>query len=223
MSFYDNSIEFMLTDIHFKTDWNNILKKSILQNISEKISENYYPSKEKIFNAFNHFDFKDLKVVILGQDCYHGPGQANGLSFSVNNGLRIPPSLRNILKELNSDLNIKRVNSDFTDLAEQGILFMNCALTVEPGKPASHLKIWEGYSNYIINYISKNSENIIFVLWGNFAKSKKSLIDTEKHFIIDGTHPSPLSANRGGFFGTKPFSKINNKLKELGQQEIIWN
>lgn len=223
MNFYDNSIEFMLQDINFKTDWNNILKKSMLQNISEKISENYYPPKEKIFNAFNHFDFKDLKVVILGQDCYHGPGQANGLAFSVNNGLRIPPSLRNILKELNSDLNIKRVNSDFTDLAEQGILFMNCALTVEPGKPGSHLKIWEGYSNYIINYISKNSENIIFVLWGNFSKSKKSLIDTEKHFIIEGTHPSPLSANRGGFFGTKPFSKINNKLKELDKQEIIWN
>jgi uracil-DNA glycosylase len=222
MSFYDNSIEFMLTDIHFKTDWNNILKKSILQNISEKISEDYYPPKEKIFNAFNHFDFKDLKIVILGQDCYHGPDQANGLSFSVNNGLRIPPSLRNILKELYSDLNIKRVDTNFTDLAEQGILFMNCALTVKPGKPGSHLKIWEGYSNYIINYISKNSENIIFVLWGNFAKSKKSLIDTEKHFIIEGTHPSPLSANRGGFFGTKPFSKINNKLKELGKQEINW-
>ena len=222
MSFYDNSIEFMLTDIHFKTDWNNILKKSILQNISDKISEDYYPPKEKIFNAFNHFDFKDLKVVILGQDCYHGPGQANGLSFSVNNGLKIPPSLRNILKELNSDLNIKRVNTDFTDLAKQGILFMNCALTVKPGKPGSHLKIWEGYSNYIINYISKNSENIIFVLWGNFAKSKKSLIDTEKHFIIEGSHPSPLSANRGGFFNTKPFSKINNKLKELSKQEIMW-
>ena len=222
MSFYDNSIEFMLTDIHFKTDWNNILKKSILQNISDKISEDYYPPKEKIFNAFNHFDFKDLKVVILGQDCYHGPGQANGLSFSVNNGLKIPPSLRNILKELNSDLNIKRVNTDFTDLAKQGILFMNCALTVKPGKPGSHLKIWEGYSNYIINYISKNSENIIFVLWGNFAKSKNSLIDTEKHFIIEGSHPSPLSANRGGFFNTKPFSKINNKLKELSKQEIMW-
>ena len=222
MSFYDNSIEYMLLDLNFKTDWNNILKKSMLQNISEQISENYYPPKEKIFNAFNHFNFKDLNVVILGQDCYHGPGQANGLSFSVNNGLIIPPSLRNILKELNSDLNIKRVDSDFTDLTEQGILFMNCALTVEPGLPGSHLKIWEGYSNYIINYISKNSENIIFVLWGNFAKSKKSLIDTEKHFIIEGTHPSPLSANRGGFFGTKPFSKINNKLKEFGKQEIKW-
>ncbi len=223
MSFYDNSIEFMLHDINFKTDWNEILKKSMLQNISEQISENFYPSKEKIFNAFNHFDFKDLKVVILGQDCYHGPEQANGLAFSVNNGLRIPPSLRNILKELNSDLNIKRTNTDFTDLAKQGILFMNCALTVEPGKPGSHLKIWEGYSNYIINYISKNNENIIFVLWGNFAKSKKSLIDTDKHFIIEGTHPSPLSANRGGFFNTKPFSRINKKLSELGKQEIKWN
>lgn len=223
MSFYDNSIEFMLNDINFKTDWNKILKKSILQNISEKISEDYYPPKEKIFNAFNHFDFKDLKVVILGQDCYHGQDQANGLSFSVDNGQRTPPSLRNILKELNYDLNINRINTDFTDLSKQGILFMNCALTVKPGKPGSHLKIWEKYSDYIIDYISKNNENIIFVLWGNFAKSKKPLIDTEKHFIIEGTHPSPLSANRGGFFYTKPFSKINNILKELGKREIIWN
>ena len=125
MSFYDNSIEYMLHNIHFKTDWNNILKKSMLQNISEQISEDYYPPKQKIFNAFNHFDFKDLNVVILGQDCYHGQDQANGLSFSVDNGQRTPPSLRNILKELNYDLNINRINTDFTDLSKQGILFMN--------------------------------------------------------------------------------------------------
>jgi len=220
MDFYDDSLEFIL---NFNTDWINVLQKSMLQSISEKLPKEFYPPKDKVFNAFNHFNQTDLKVVIIGQDCYHGLNQANGLAFSVDNGQKVPPSLRNILKELNNDLDIKRTNTDFTDLAEQGILFMNCALTVEKGNPGSHLKLWSSYTDNIIKYISETNENIIFVLWGNFAKKKKLLININKHHILESTHPSPLSANRGGFFGTKHFSKINTILRDLNKTEIIWN
>lgn len=208
------------------TDWNFLLNHNYLKHITtelDKCENVIYPDKNLIFNAFNHFNKEDLKVVIIGQDCYHGSGQANGLCFSVNEGIKTPPSLRNIIYELNKDLKIKRTNTDFTDLAKQGILLLNSALTVESKKPGSHLKLWEPYTNYIIDYISKNFDNIIFVLWGNYAKKKKVLIDLKKHYIIESNHPSPLSANRGGFFNTKPFSKINNKLKELGKKEINWN
>ena len=210
--------------MYIQTNWKDILKRSILQNISESINlEKSYPSNDKIFRAFNFFDSKDTKVVIIGQDCYHGENQANGLCFSVDNGIRIPPSLRNILREMNNDLNINRTNTDFTDLAQQGILFLNCALTVESGKPGSHLKLWEPYTDFIINYISENCNNIIFVLWGGYAKKKKKFININKHFILESNHPSPLSANRGGFFNTKPFSKINEILKNNNSTEINWN
>ena len=222
MDFYDSQ-GFMLNTLNFNTDWINVLQKSMLQSISEKLPEEFYPPIEKVFNAFKHFNQKDLKVVIIGQECYHVEGQANGLAFSVDKGLKVPPSLRNILKELNNDLNTNRTNTDFTDLAEQGILFMNCALTVEKGNPGSHLKLWTNYTNNIIEYISNNCSDIIFVLWGNFAKKKKLLIDINKHHILESTHPSPLSANRGGFFGTKHFSKINTILRDLNKSEIIWN
>ena len=204
------------------TDWGSLLNMSCLQNICDIYHENVYPSKGKVFNAFSHFNQKDLKVVILGQDCYHGEDQANGLAFSVNLGMKVPPSLRNILKELNNDLNIQRTNTDFTDLAKQGILFMNCALTVEKSNPGSHIELWSWYTDNIIKYISETNNNIIFVLWGNFAKKKKKLIDLNNHHVLEATHPSPLSANRGGFFGNKHFSKINSILKELGKEEIIW-
>ena len=207
------------------TDWDILLKHNYLIHIKDnlkKVENKIYPENEKIFNAFNHFNQKDLKVVIIGQDCYHGEGQANGLCFSVNEGIKTPPSLRNILIELNKDLNIKRTNTDFTDLAEQGVLLLNSALTVEKSKPGSHLKLWQPYTNYIIDYIAKNHKDIIFVLWGNYAKKKRVIIDLSKHHIIESNHPSPLSANRGGWLGTKPFSKINDKLKELGKEEIIW-
>ena len=207
------------------TDWNVILQHNYLTHIKDnlkKVENKIYPENEKIFNAFNHFDQKDLKVVIIGQDCYHGEGQANGLCFSLNDDVKTPPSLRNILNEMNKDLNIKRTNKDFTDLANQGVLLINSALTVEEGKPGSHLKLWQPYTNYIIDYISKNHKDIIFVLWGNYAKKKRVIIDLSKHYTIESNHPSPLSANRGGWFNTKPFSQINNKLKELGKKEIIW-
>ena len=210
------------------TDWRKNIYRSHLQNVDEILimrknkGKIIYPPNELVFNAFNHFDQKDLKVVILGQDCYHGDNQANGLAFSVNEGVNPPPSLRNILKEMNNDLGINRVNTDFTDLAKQGILFLNCALTVEKNNAGSHLHLWRCYTNYIIKYISKNSKDIIFVLWGNFAKEKKKIIDLDKHHILESTHPSPLSANRGGFFGNKHFSKINNILRDLGKDEIKW-
>ena len=207
------------------TDWKFLLEHNYLVNIKDnlkKVENKIYPENEKIFNAFNYFNQNDLKVVIIGQDCYHGEGQANGLCFSVNEGVKTPPSLRNILLEMNKDLNIKRTNNDFTDLAKQGVLLLNSALTVEKAKPGSHLKLWQPYTNYIIDYISKNHKDIIFVLWGNYAKKKRVIIDLTKHHIIESNHPSPLSANRGGWFGTKSFSKINSKLKELGKEEIIW-
>ena len=213
-------------EFNINTDWNILLEHNYLEHITtelEKCENVIYPDKNLVFNAFNFFNKDELKVVIIGQDCYHGYGQANGLCFSVNNGVKTPPSLRNILLELHRDLKIKRTETDFTDLAEQGILFLNSALTVESSKAGSHLKLWEPYTNYIIEYISKNCNNIIFVLWGNYAKKKKVLIDLSKHHIIESSHPSPLSANRGGFFDTKPFSKINNILKEIGKSEIIWN
>jgi len=208
------------------TDWNIILQHNYLIHIKDNlknVENKFYPENEKIFNAFNHFNQKDLKVVIIGQDCYHGEGQANGLCFSVNEGIKTPPSLRNILIEMNRDLNIKRTNNDFTDLAKQGVLLLNSALTVEEGKAGSHLKLWQPYTNYIIDYISKNHKDIIFVLWGNYAKKKRVIIDLTKHYTIESNHPSPLSANRGGWFDTKPFSKINDKLKELEKEEIIWS
>ena len=175
MEFYPDTIESQVNNI--KTDWKKILKRSCLQNISDWIDiENSYPSKDKIFRAFTYFDINDTKVVIIGQDCYHGENQANGLCFSVDDGIRPPPSLRSILREMNSDLNINRTKTDFTDLAQQGILFLNCALTVEPGNPGSHLNVWRTYTDYIIQYISENCSNVIFVLWGGWAKQKKELL-----------------------------------------------
>lgn len=212
-------------EFSINTDWDFLLDHNYLINIKDnlkKVENKIYPENEKIFNAFNYFNQNDLKVVIIGQDCYHGEGQANGLCFSVNEGIKTPPSLRNILLEMNKDLNIKRTNNDFTDLAKQGVLLLNSALTVEKAKPGSHLKLWQPYTNYIIDYISKNHKDIIFVLWGNYAKKKRVIIDLIKHYTIESNHPSPLSANRGGWFGTKPFSKINDKLRELGKEEIIW-
>ena len=206
------------------TDWKQILNNDLLSEIFLSLeNDKYFPSEQNIFFAFNHFNINELKVVVLGQDCYHNLNQANGLAFSVNQDIKTPPSLKNILKELNNNFDINRTNTDFTDLAKQGILFMNCALTVEPHKPGSHIKLWEEYTNNIIKYISNNSKDIIFVLWGGFAKKKKKFIDLDKHIILEANHPSPLSANRGGWFGCEHFIKINNHLKILNKKEIVWN
>lgn len=214
-----------------KNDWTDFFQDNIdkLNNIEILISTkkeelkglSIYPESKDIFRAFDLCTLNDLKVVILGQDCYHGDKQANGLCFSVNNGITHPPSLRNIIKELKNDLD-KEMNSDFSYLAKQGILLLNSSLTVHERLPGSHLHIWEDFTNNVIEYISNNSKHsIIFILWGNYAKKKQKYID-DRHYIIQGSHPSPLSANKGGFFGNKYFSTTNEILKSMGKEPIEW-
>lgn len=181
-----------------------------------------FPPYENIFDALRFTDYDDVKVVILGQDPYHGLGEAHGLSFSVKEGVKMPPSLLNIFKELYSDLGIKRTKSDLTDWAKEGILLLNSIMTVVKDTPLSHKnKGWEIFTDTVISKLNEREEPVIFLLWGSFARSKKELITNKRHKIIESVHPSPLSANRG-FFGSKPFSKINNYLKEIGKEEIKW-
>lgn len=213
------------------SDWNKILYSS---NLSSKLDNilNYvkgikytdvYPNFENIFISLNLTSFKDVKVVIIGQDPYHGEKEANGLAFSINNDVKITPSLRNIFKELESDLDIKRTNTDLSSWAKQGVLLLNTILTVEKDKPLSHSKIgWQEITNYIIKYINDNKKGVVFILWGNYAIEYEKLIDTKIHYIIKSAHPSPLSASRG-FFGSKPFSKTNNYLIKNNQSAIDWS
>lgn len=191
-------------------------------NISIK-GQNTFPNKENTFKALELTPLENVKVVILGQDPYHGEGQANGLAFSVNKDIKIPPSLKNIYKELNTDLNIEiPTHGDLTHWAKQGVLLLNSVLTVEPGRPGSHANIgWERYTDQIIKQISTEKEHIVFILWGKYAESKKYLIDESKHLTIISTHPSPFSA-RKGFFGSKPFSRANAFLIEKGMDPIDW-
>jgi uracil-DNA glycosylase len=188
------------------------------------IGKNIYPPEPQIFNAFNVVPFHQYKVVIIGQDPYYGPGQANGLAFSVNAGIKIPASLRNIFKELNNDLGIDMPsNGDLHDWAKQGVLLLNSVLTVEEAKPGSHQGIgWEQFTDSIISEINMELNGIVFMLWGNFAKSKKKLIDAQKHLILESNHPSPLSAHRG-FFYCKHFSKANNYLLSKDKTPINWS
>lgn len=181
-----------------------------------------FPPGKDIFRAFDLTPFDAVKVVILGQDPYHTPGAAMGLSFSVPSGSKPQPSLRNIFKELQEDLGITRTNTDLTDWAEQGVLLLNAVLTVRQWVPASHGgKGWENFTDAAIHTLSEKREGIVFILWGNFAISKKSLIDAKKHHIITSPHPSPFSAHNG-FFGSHPFSRANAYLKQEGKGEIIW-
>ena len=213
-------------------DWKNILKEygydKKIDNILDFIYKNYqkdtiYPKKKDIFRALNLTSFDDVKVVIIGQDPYHGEGEANGLAFSLNENVNITPSLKNIYKELENDLNIKRTSKDLSNIAKQGVLFLNTILTVVKDKPLSHANIgWEEITDFIIKYISDNKKNTVFILWGNNAKKKKHLINENNNCIISSAHPSPLSATRG-FFGSKPFSKTNNYLKEKNQSMIDWS
>ena len=183
-------------------------------------SKTIFPSYENVFNALRYTDYDDVKVVILGQDPYHGVGEAHGLSFSVMENIKRPPSLQNILKELENDLGIVRTRNNLIDWAEQGVLLLNAILTVEKDKPLSHKgKGWEIFTDNIIRYLNDREQMVIFVLWGSYARSKKELITNPQHKIIESVHPSPLSANRG-FFGSKPFSKINGYLKQAGQDPI---
>jgi uracil-DNA glycosylase len=214
-------------------NWHEYFEKNsaelfeISNKIHNKINElenlEVYPPNKDIFKAFELCDIDNIKIVIIGQDCYHGKGQANGLCFSVNKDIKIPPSLRNIYKELKNDLNIERSSNDFSNLANQGVLLLNSSLTVHEKLAGSHLNIWENFTNNVINYISNASNDpIVFILWGNYAKSKKKFIN-DRHYIIEGTHPSPLSANRGGFFGNKYFSKANELLIKHNKTPINWS
>jgi len=173
-----------------------------------------YPRGDLIFNCFNFFNISETRVVILGQDPYIKAGQAMGLSFSVPQNMKVPPSLLNIYKEMQSDLNINvdKSNGDLTEWASNGVLLLNAALTVVAGKSGSHIKMWQEFTHYIISYISNNLTGVVFMLWGNFARSKKKLICENRHYVLEAAHPSPLSANRGGFFGCQHFSKCNELL-----------
>ena len=218
--------------LHLNSDWKAFLKEELNTNSFQAISkelkterENHtiFPKDEEIFNAFNHTAVNNLKVVILGQDPYHGKGQAHGLSFSVPNGVKIPPSLRNIFKELQADLNLPiSTNGNLKNWAKQGVLLLNSTLTVREKQAGSHQKLgWEDFTDSIIKKIANKKEGIIFLLWGTFAQKKAALIDEKKHYILTTTHPSPFSAYRG-FLGCKHFSKTNEILINNNKQPINW-
>lgn len=214
-------------------DWKSVLsnqwQSTDFSEIEEEIRKNkrdgipVYPSIDQIFHAFQLTPLNDVKCVILGQDPYHQPSQAMGLSFSVPKGLKIPPSLLNIFKELESDLNIPRsTHGDLTQWAIQGVLLLNTILTVSDSSPLSHSKLgWERFVGKILTQLSDENPFVVFVFWGKSAQEFSSLVDKKKHFVIRGVHPSPLSSHRG-FFGSKPFSKINNALIANGKTAIDW-
>ncbi|MDD2505425.1 MAG: uracil-DNA glycosylase [Bacilli bacterium] len=213
-------------------DWDIILEEifssKYFQNLKKIVEEEYltkiiYPPKKDLYNALKLTSFSNVKVVIVGQDPYHGEGEANGLCFSVNKDIKIPPSLRNIYKELENDLGIKVSNNgNLTPWAKEGVLLLNATLTVEKDTPNSHKDIgWDKFTNYIIQKLNDKKDPIVFILWGNFAKSKKKFITNKNHLIIESTHPSPFSAYNG-FFGSKPFSKTNNFLIKNNKKPINW-
>ena len=211
--------------------WDVVLKeeyeKNYFKNIAMFINKEYkekivYPPKRDILRALKLTDYNDVKVVILGQDPYHGENEANGLSFSVNEGIKLPPSLKNIYKELYDDLGITKTTGDLTSWANQGVLLLNSVLTVLKDTPTSHSKIgWQEYTDAIIKKLNEREKPIVFILWGNYARSKKNLITNKRHYIIESPHPSPFSTNIG-FFGSRPFSKTNEFLKKNNIKEIEW-
>mgnify|MGYP001442456694 FL=1 len=214
-------------------DWEKVLsnqfKLEYYKKLEKKVLDDYnslkcYPDLNNIFKAFNLCKFNDLKVVIIGQDPYHGYNEANGLAFSVNEGINIPPSLKNILKEVKSDIGKTSINNgDLSIWATQGVFLLNSILTVVENKPLSHKGIgWEDFTNEVIKIISKNASNIVFLLWGNNAKNKIKFIDEQKNCVLMSGHPSPLSANRGYWFNNKHFSQTNNYLISKNKTPIIW-
>lgn len=218
---------------NIQTDWHNILSKEIQKPYYKNLmaflkkeyqTQNIFPPKEKIYSALDHTSFEDTKVVILGQDPYPTRGFANGLAFSVNRGIRIPGSLRNIYKEIHDELGLDiPTTGDLTGWAKQGVLLLNTVLTVREGDPGSHRnRGWEILTDQIIKLLNTKDHPIIYLLWGNDARSKKSLIDTDKHYILESYHPSPLSARRG-FFGNGHFKKCNQILEKLEMEPINWN
>lgn len=211
--------------------WDEVLKdeftKEYFANLGVFIKKEYkektiYPEYDKIFNALNSTDYDDVKVVILGQDPYHGINEAHGLSFSVREGVKRPPSLNNIFKELYNDLGIKRENNDLSDWAKQGVFLLNSIMTVIKDEAASHRgKGWEEFTDTVIKKLNEREKPMVFILWGSYARSKKAYITNKQHLILESVHPSPLSVHNG-FFGSKPFSQTNNFLEKNGQEKINW-
>lgn len=223
-----------LARVQLSQDWKMALKDVLLSPTMDKLREflrvEYkngkiiYPPKHLMFNALNSTPLSSVKVVILGQDPYHGAGQAMGLSFSVPKGIPLPPSLQNILKELAVDLGVPiSGHGDLSHWAIQGVLLLNATLTVEKGRAGSHQgQGWELFTDKIIDVINERTDNTVFILWGAYAKRKGQFIDTHRHLILTANHPSPLSANRGGFFGSRPFSQANHYLQAHGKRIIDW-
>jgi uracil-DNA glycosylase len=206
----------------FEKDY--MLKLRQLLKEEKDAGHKVYPKGSDIFNAFNHTPLSNLKAVILGQDPYHGPNQAFGLSFAVQKGVTVPPSLKNIYKELKTDIPGFEIpnHGDLTKWADQGVLLLNATLTVQAGKPGSHQKRgWEIFTDTVIRTISEQKEGVVFLLWGKFAQAKTELIDTQKHHVLKAAHPSPYSADNG-FFGCHHFSKTNEILKDAGKKVIDW-
>ena len=224
----------MSNEVNISASWKNVLHsefklpyfKQIVEHLkTEKKSKKIiYPNGSLIFNAFEQTPFEMVKVVIIGQDPYHQPKQAMGLSFSVPDNIKHPPSLQNIFKELNNDIGMNIPNSgNLTSWAKQGVLLLNSILTVRESEPGSHAQIgWQHFTNAVIKKLSENKKGIVFLLWGNYAKEKKVLINTNHHFILQAAHPSPFSAHQG-FFGCKHFSKTNEILMQQGFEAINWS
>jgi uracil-DNA glycosylase len=220
-------------DVAIHPSWKEVLadefEKPYFKKLTSFVKKEYqdytcFPPGNLIFSAFNHSSFANTKIVLIGQDPYHGPNQANGLCFSVNEGMPFPPSLSNIFKELKTDLDMPIPQSgNLTRWADQGVLMLNATLTVRAHQAGSHQgKGWEKFTDKVITELSNQREGLIFMLWGGKAKKKSKLIDSSKHFILESGHPSPLSANRGYWFGNKHFSQANELLKKQGANPILW-
>ncbi|WP_103068579.1 uracil-DNA glycosylase [Aquimarina sediminis] len=220
-------------NVNIESSWNQELKQEFDESYFAKLTDfvkteykngTCYPKGSEIFAAFDYCSFDDVKVVIIGQDPYHGAGQANGLCFSVNNGIDMPPSLINIFKEIRSDLNLPFPSTgNLERWAKQGVLLLNATLTVKAHQAGSHQnKGWEQFTDAVIQTISDKKKNVVFLLWGGYAKKKGAKIDRSKHHVLTSGHPSPLSANRGYWFGNRHFSKTNEYLLETNQVSINW-
>ena len=222
-----------LENIAMSEEWKDFLKPLFYEASFKSLREHYisevqagaliYPPAKLTFNAFNLTPLSKLKVILLGQDPYHKPAQAMGLSFSVPRGIALPPSLRNIFKELQSDLGLSMsASGDLSSWAAQGVLLLNSILSVEAHKPASHTRVgWQEFTDGVISRLSEQKDSLVFLLWGNYARAKKTLINTDKHFVLEAAHPSPLA--RSGFLGCKHFSKTNKILIKLGKKPINWD
>lgn len=222
-----------MADVQIASDWKELLEtefnKPYFNELIDFVKDEYknhacYPPGKQIFNAFDKCSFDDTRVVILGQDPYHNPGQAHGLCFSVNDGIPMPPSLLNIFKELRDDVQKPMpISGNLENWAEQGVLLLNSTLTVRAGKAGSHQKQgWEKFTDEVIRLINNKKDNVVFMLWGKYAQDKGKVINPERHFVLKSKHPSPLSANFGGWFGNKHFSQANNYLKAKGLEPIAW-